>query len=521
MDINIMVEKGQGMWKKLKKIRVNEKLIFSILLIGIVITLIPMLIVAQYNVPSADDYTFGVNTHLAWERSHSLSDVLKESVQMVKECYFTWQGGYTGTFVGTLQPAIFGEKWYALTTYIMLISLCGGIIYFVAVVFRRILNAAWYQTGIVTVVILASCIQLLPSPVEGFYWYDGAVGYTFFFGISLIIYAKVLTYIYLSDAALSPVKKVLRLLSLSILCAIVAGTNYVTTLTMAILFTCVLAFLVIQKKRSSMGLVVPFCVFMTGFLTNILAPGNSTRQAAVGHHPSALLSIPLSLCTAAYYLLDWLSPVLLILVIFLIPLLYKIAAKTNYSYSHPIFVSFGSFCLFASMFCPSIYATGKRGPDRLLNIVYYAFVILLIANLFYILGWYQRRTKTRSICTEVGNQESECKRSAYSGAFLSTVVFLTLVILLGSALAGSYYTSGKATLDLVQGHAQAYYETAMERVELLTDDSQQDVVLPRYPVKPRVLFWADISADPASGHNSISKYYQKNTVILGPERITD
>lgn len=510
-------EKLKKIWEKLQGIDVKEKSIFALLFVGIVVALLPMLIIAKYNVPCADDYSYGRDAHLAWNQSHSLLDVLNASVQGVKTTYFRWQGTYSAVFAFSLQPAVFGEKWYSLTTYIMLISLCGGIACLVTAVFHGTLKATWYQTGIVTIVLLAICTQLVPSPVEGFYWYNGSVLYTFFFGISLILYAKVLTYIRLSATALSPVKGILRLFSLSVLSAIVAGANYVTALITAVLFACVLAFLIVQKKRSCMGFVVPFCVFFVGFFVNILAPGNSLRQAAVVHHPSALLSILLSFCAAAYYALDWLTPVLVILVIFLIPLLYKIAAKTSYSYSYPVLVLLGSFCLFAAMFCPPIYAEGDRGPDRLLDIIYYAFVILLVFDLFYILGWYRRRAEARGTCIKAGDPGSECERSAYSGAIFSAVALLLAVILSGSVLGGSYYTSGNALLDLVRGNASAYYDTAMERVDILTDDSQQDVVLPRYPVKPRVLYRIDIETDPSHWRNmNMSDYYQKNSVALEP-----
>ena len=514
--MSFLVKTGQNIWERLKQARVKEKTIFIILLAGVVILLIPMLAIARYNVPCTDDFSHGSATHSAWEQSHSFLDVLSKSMQHIKRLYFGWTGLYSTMFTSSLQPAVFGEEWYWLTTYIMLLSLGGGIVYLSAVVFRRIFKAAWYQTGIIITVLAAVCTQLLPSPVQAFYWYSGSVCYTFFFGLSLVLYAKVLTYIHLSPESLSPAKRVLRLFSMSILSAAIAGSNYATALTTAILYACVLVLMLVRKRYSCLGLAVPFCVFMAGFIISVLAPGNSVRQAAFQDRPSALVSIALSFGIAAKYAYSWLAPSLVFLVIFLVPLLYKITGGTSYSYSHPILILSGSFCLFASMFCPTIYAMGSAGPERLLNIIYFAFVILLILDLFYILGWCRRAAEKRGLCAKTEGQGSKGERQEYSMAFLLVVSMLFL----SGSIAGEahHFTSSNALRELLQGEADAYYNTARERQELLNDASQQDVVLPRYPVLPWILYFDDISTEPGDWRNvAIRNYYQKNSVVLEPE----
>lgn len=506
---------GQDIWEKLKSTRVKEKSIFAALLVGIVIVLIPMLAVAGYNVPCVDDYSYGWYTRPAWEQSHSLPGLLYGCGQTVKRYYFGWQGSYSAIFAFSLQPAVFGEQWYPLTTYIMLLSLCGGTVYLFDVVLRRIWNAAWYQTGIVAIAVSAVCTQLAPSPVEAFYWYNGSVYYTFFFGLSLVLYGKILTCIRLSDAALSPAKRVLRLFSLSVLSVAVSGANYVTALTTAILYTCVLVLLLVRKKYSCLGLAVPFCVFIAGFAVSIAAPGNGVRQAAFQDRPSALASVFLSFKAAAEYAWRWLTPALVLLIIFLAPLLYNIAARTSCSYPCPLLVLAGSFCLFASMFCPTIYAMGDVGPARLLNIVYFAAVTLLVFDLAYVLGWCRRAAEKRGLCKGPEAREDKAGRPVYPAVFLLALLVLFLA---GSKLDASQYTSGIALRELLQGEASAYHDTAMERLELLHDDSRQDVVLPRFSVKPQILYFDDVTTDPDDWRNvAMSHYYRKNSVVLEPE----
>lgn len=509
-----MIRAGQNIWERWKHTRISEKIIFAVLLAGTVITLIPMLVIARYNVPCTDDYSNGLLTHLAWERSHSFLDVLGQSAQHVKKYYFGWSGLYSVMFMSSLQPAVFGEEWYPLTTYIMLIALYGGIVCLLGAVFRRVLHAAWYQTGIVILIVSAVCTQLLPAPAQSFYWYSGSVNYTFSFGISLVLYAKILTYIRLSDTALPPAKRVLRLVSLSVLSVFIAGTNYVTALTTAILYGCVLILALARKKYSCLSLLLPFCAFAAGFVVSVSAPGNSVRQALFPDHPSAPASIFLSFEAAVKYAHRWLTPSLFFLVIFLVPLLYRIAAKTRYSYSHPLLVLSGSFCLFASMFCPTIYSMGNEGPERLLNIVYFAFVILLVLDLTYILGWCGRTAEKHGVRTDAEEQKPGGGRPAFSAAFLLVILVLFLA---GSRLSESQYTSTSALWELRQGEASAYYDEAMARLELLRDDSQQDVVLPMYSVRPWILYFDDMSTDPADWRNiAASRYYEKNSVVLEP-----
>lgn len=506
-----MDKEGQNVWEKLKRARVSEKTVFILLLAGIVAVLIPMLAIARYNVPCADDYSYGDLTHSAWKQTHSLPEVLKGGARTVSDYYSGWQGTYSAVFAFSLQPAVFGEQWYPLTTFIMLISLCGGIVSLFDVVFRRILNAAWHQTGIAIIVVLAVCTQFLPSPVQAFYWYNGSVYYTFFFGISLVLYAKILSYIRLPAAELSPAKRVLRLLSLSVLSAVIAGSNYVTALTTAIVYACVLVLMLIRKKYSCLSLLAPFCVFIVGFIVSVTAPGNSVRQAAYQDRPSALASIALSFESALEYAYRWLTPALILLLIFLAPLLYKIAAGTSHSYSHPLLVLSGSFCLYAAMFCPSIYAMGNEGPERLLNIIYFAFVILLILDLSYVLGWCGRAAERRGQCVKTENPD----RPVYPVTFLLVIV---VFFALSCKLAESHYTSSSALREVLQGEASTYYDTAAERLELLNDDSLRDVVLPRFSAKPWLLYFDDVTTDPADWRNvAASNYYQKSSVILAPE----
>ncbi len=180
-------------WEKLRDNRINEKHLFYLSLSALILLLIPMLIIAFYDVPSVDDFGYGLAPHQTWLESHSIFLVLQTVVQQIKHVYHTWQGSFFSIFLFSLQPGVFNERFYFLTPFIMLASLCGGTVFFLKVVLGDLLGASIYQRGIVTVMVLAACLEFCPNPAQAFYWYNGSVYYTFTSGLSLILFGELLS----------------------------------------------------------------------------------------------------------------------------------------------------------------------------------------------------------------------------------------------------------------------------------------------------------------------------------------
>ena len=100
--------------KRIIHFRLPEKVAFWLALAAVVLMLVPMLLVARYNVPCADDYHFGAPTHAAWQATHSLAAVVKAAGEKVAERYANWQGTYSAMFLMALQPAVFGNGFVCL-----------------------------------------------------------------------------------------------------------------------------------------------------------------------------------------------------------------------------------------------------------------------------------------------------------------------------------------------------------------------------------------------------------------------
>jgi len=109
----------------------NKRTIYNIAIILIcIICLIPMVTISRYNHPSADDYSYTILTHKAWLQTHSVFQVVKAAVETSIKFWNEWQGLYSSAFVLALQPAIFGEKYYAITGILLMLVIIISNCYF-------------------------------------------------------------------------------------------------------------------------------------------------------------------------------------------------------------------------------------------------------------------------------------------------------------------------------------------------------------------------------------------------------
>ena len=156
------------------------------------------------------------------------------------------------------------------------------------------------------------------------------------------------------------------------------------------------------------------------------------------------------------------------------------------------------------MFCPPVYAMGNVGDKRLLNMVYFAYVLLLTLNLIYWLGWAARRF-ARPVDDKNG--------LPLSTALISIVLMFSL--LAAGVLCGTGLSSVGAVSTLLSGEAGAYHDHAMRRFELLNDSSPSHVVLEDFPVKPYMLYFDDIQPDAGDWRNvDMATFYGKDSVAL-------
>ena len=155
--------------------KMTNKHLFFAMLAGFVLSLLPVLLLALFNYPNADDFSASVEARHAWVETGSLWEVLKAAAGNVKYNYMEWSGVFASVFWTSLQPGLFGEAYYGLTTWITVAAVCGGAGYLFTVFLRKYLRGDRYVTGCVTLPFLFLLLHCMPDGKEGLYWHAGCL----------------------------------------------------------------------------------------------------------------------------------------------------------------------------------------------------------------------------------------------------------------------------------------------------------------------------------------------------------
>ena len=494
------------------------------LMVAFILLLIPLLLIGQYNHPSADDFIYGLHTARIWSETLSLPQTLHAAVQQVQEVYMTWQGTFSAVFLMALQPAVFGEAMYRWTSVILLSSLIIATALFLKVLLIDYFGADRWSWLLISMTTLTAMLQFVYAPVESFYWYNGGIYYSFFYSLSLCLFSCLLLYLK-SDSNFT--KTFLILLSL-FLGIIIGGGNYTTALNAVIMVALLTAYLVARKDRRAIIIGVVLLCGILSLLISMVAPGNAVRQESIGP-PNPVKAIILSFVYGGYSVLNFTTVPVLLIWLFLLPRIYRIAGKTSFSFRYPLAVLALSFCVYCAQVTPPFYAMGISLPERIINIVYYSFHIFALVNLFYMAGWVSKkldRQKQQLTKAQIEFIEQlKYKAMPYQNAAKAFLVMLILFSSIGLCTVTkgengkpqfqNLPASVSATMSLLSGEAGRYHHEALQRLLAYQDDSQTDVTVSAYSVKPSLIYYSDITPDSSDWINrAVAAFYNKDTIKL-------
>ncbi len=482
----------------LKSRRISYRLCALVLAAALAALIVPMLIIARYDVPCADDFSFGARAHIAYESTHSLLSAVSAAVEEARVSYGSWQGSFSAIFLMALTPMVFGEGAYALTAWIMLAVLIGGTFCLCCALFSRVFGVRRSVGTCAAALVCIIATQTPVSPVQGFYWYNGAVYYTFFYGLALAALAL--------GIRLTADGGARHTVGLTVLAVFIGGGNYVTALSTAIVGVSVLALLALMRDARARRLIVPVAALIAALVVSAAAPGNAVRQAQFADTPGAVEAIFMSFGFAARCAVLWFRLPAAGMLALLAALLWHAAGAARFGFRYPALVTAWSYCLLSAMFCPPVYAMGDGGELRLYNIVYFAYLLLLALNLFYWMGWLARRRGRRAEADADG-----------AGLILAAAGVLVMgLCCLAAMRMGQPYTSAGALGSLRSGEAAAYYACAQERYAILHDDTVRDAVLPAFPCYPDLLYYDDFMPNADDWRNgAAAHYYGKDSVRVG------
>ena len=328
-----------------------------LLLALLAISLIPILLLGRYDWPSADDYSYALLSHESLLKGEF---PLVGSWKYILNCYKGWQGTFSAIGMMTLTPLTFSPFLYWLTPVVMLGSLCAGTFKLAHTLVCRVLGGTWRQVIFLAVPILLLSIQFVSSPKDTFYWWNGAVYYTFTYGIFLLLIERLVALKLAQNR-----RQTLWAVIPGVLAALmVGGSNYVSALLGTLLAGLFLLWFLWKDRKKFLLALIPTAVLVAGFLISVAAPGNQVRQATVAPPIGAVDAVIRSIQQAWTDVLDYLNWPILLVLLLMIPLLWALTGKVKFTFPLPLVFSVFTFLLFAAQNAPHFYALGEAGPEH-------------------------------------------------------------------------------------------------------------------------------------------------------------
>ncbi len=497
------------MLKKIENL-LTEKNIYILMAIGFLMSLIPIILLAGYNYPCADDFSASDSVRQAWLNGGSFAAVLKAAWDNVVFNYKEWSGVYMSVFFTSLQPGIFGERYYCVTTYITLFLLCVSVYYLGKVIFTRYFSTDKYKAGCIGICFLFTLIQCMPSGNEGLFWHPGTANYSWAFAFLLLLSALMLS-MYKENRKKQRSKKCI----LSILMAVlVGGGNFITALQGCIWLVTMLGIMVLSEKRKCKKSifqilkmywtnVIPVITVFLAFGVSVLAPGNGVRIASSsGMNPLKAILVSFYEC---YTMLmeEWISFPMILLLALAIPFMWKIAGEQEFLFPYPGVIAMGAYAFASAAFTPSLYAQGSVEAGRLQNTAFFILLLMIYGLTFYIVGWIHGQAEIK---TNDGGKRTK---------IYITGILLFFVFTLGMSIKAEEdtLTASEAAFNLLSGEAQNYKQQNEERLSMYLDENIENVVVERFVNPPFLLHFQDNTPDPADWINqAVAQYYGKESV---------
>ncbi|MDD3212744.1 MAG: hypothetical protein PHY64_03680 [Eubacteriales bacterium] len=469
---------------------------------------LPLYAIAFQNHPYYDDFGFSRSVHDVWAATHSIGQVLRTAWASAQTVRATWQGTYTGTLLSNLQPGVFSESLYWVTTFLLLTAflLCFG--FFFHTVFRKLFGAARAEAVCISSLLLFLMTQFLPAVNESFYWFNGGIGNTFIYSLLALAIALLIR---LSTAKRGAPWLIAALLPLVTL---LGGGSYGGGLFGILLFMLASVFMFIKRNRYRYVYAGLTVWFLLCFMYSISAPGNDVRAAIISAHPSAVKSVLQALYYGVALMGNYATLPVLAVGLMLSPLLLRVAKESRFHFEHPVWVLLAGVCLFCAQLTPPLYSGVFLGGGRIADTYYFSFITLFFLYETYLLGFLARRR------ARLG------KPSLFSGAHVRHSLALAGICLFllgcagykpnGETLYGPMnMAGGSAALSIVTGEAAQYDREMTAREALLNDASQPVVTLAPLTTVPDVFMDDLLSPDAVYDVTPVlCAYYHKDAILI-------
>ncbi|SEK88745.1 hypothetical protein SAMN04487770_1045 [Butyrivibrio sp. ob235] len=454
--------------------------------------IVPVIYIARYAFPWADDFTYGALPHRAFVHTGSVLKAIGAAFEDTFDTYFGWQGTYISCFLMELQPAVFKTEFYHLTAFIMLGAMFLSYFALFKVIGKDVLKTDRMNYPLFLLTFLIT-VELVDGKAEGFTWYNSAVHYTFGHALFVLFLALLLKNSFVCDKSVP-----LTVLS-SLAGFLAAGVNNITVfggllfIIMAVLFALLSQLLSGDKDCSHIKrAIIPSLIYFVGTALNLLSPGNKNRMAMANSvKNSVFVTVRNSFVLGFHFVLRHISIEVLGFAILAGILIWRTFLElqkkdaVKFKFPLPGVITVLSYCLISALYSPfayignseisKVYIEEQLSVNRVSNSVFYVFILLIVLNVFYFTGWIFARK-------EQGYNRTLVRALSAATVFVIVAACIRVIIL----FPGRYLTSAAIT-SLKDNTAQQYGEIMQENMRRLTGDEQNVEILP-ITVDPDILY---------------------------------
>lgn len=470
--------------------------------------LCPLLIISKYNYPSADDWSFGIYVHEALQNHEGIAGGVKAVMNAVASSYENWEGRFSSTLFACLQPGAWGERFYGIVAYLMLGSLVLSEIFLVWACLRGVKGGGrkWLLLPICIPVLILQ-ILYCPYPEESFYWYTGGVNYTLVYGLSLILVA--LTF-QLGFRELSG-RKYAAVFSVACLLAIlIGGNNFATSLSTLCALIILDFFCLIYNKPAFKRIWFVTLPIAISFGICMMSPGLQKRLD--GNFEGEVLFSPLeavgmSFVRSFYNIIGWTDWKVLFVILLILPFVWMAVRQMPYHFKMPLLFTAITYGLYSSQITATLYVDGTTGGGRQGAILWYSYLIWIVGNICYWIGWIsQRDWSAKAAIVQKVIRNYLIPYCVICGAALVCVVYLSGI---------EVTTSYRAYRLWRNGWAKQYGDAWEARLKILKDDTIKRVEFtPLQPID--LLMYTDLQ--PEKGYywvtTACASYYDKEYIHI-------
>lgn len=482
---------------------VSRKLLAAVCLIALLVSLIPPLALSFYNHASYDDLGYSIRTHDRWRETGSFWQTVRAAAENTASIRYTWQGTFSSCFLAALQPALFGEGLYWLTTWVLIGLFLLALGALTRQLVRRVMGAGTAEWLILFSLSALVMMQLTPSISEAYFWWNGGMVYS---AIWCFWTLRTALWLRLESCRQGRIPCALALAFLSV---VTGGGNFVTPLlgcaTDALLLLCAFR----KKEKTRFVKLGCFLLMLAAFAYSITAPGNAVR----GQTLSGGMSAPKAILESFYFgialMSQYFSPALAALWLAAALLLKDKLAECSCSFRYPLLAAAVFVCLYCCQLTPTLYTGNYLGDGRAQVLQYYNYVLLSTLLVLYLTGWVLKK-----------KESAPCRRTVSRAGAALTAVLLVLGMMSfqrpDEAIAGWKNTlTGSTFCSLLNGQAAAFEEQMTRRDAEMNDPSRKTVQLEPAEDIPEAFMGEVLDTDMKDYVLSLyAEYYQKDSVTL-------